>query len=245
MPHTKRHLFFFTDNIMKTIKLIAAVLLLVTASGAMAQISFGVKAGFNSTNITTTGNGGKQFYGIEDKVMKLGFNVGLFADFALNNNVSIETGANVDMKGFAINNEYILLDRNYEEKSRKKYNLLYVTVPVDIRLNFGRLYFLAGPYFGIAATGKYKIKTDANGDISKKKEDLSFGNEEKVFSYSEKGDHFRRADAGIGLAVGYEIIRNIGLRVGYDMGLLNIKPAGDSDNTIKNQSFNLSATYWF
>lgn len=228
---------------MKTVKLIATALMLAIANGAMAQMSMGVKAGFNTTNIITTGNGGQQFYGIDDKVMKPGFNVGLFADYVLNNNVSIETGANVEMKGFAINNEYPIA--NFVEKNRIKYNLLYVTVPVDIRLNFGRFYFLAGPYFGIAASGKYKKKTDANGDISKVKEGLSFGDEERDLLHNKKGDDFRRVDAGVGLAVGCEIVRNFGLRLGYDAGLLNLQPSGNNDNTLKNQSFNLSATCRF
>lgn len=226
---------------MKGKTLIAVVLLLALANGAAAQISLGVKAGFNATNIATTGNGGKQFPNIDDKVTKPGFNVGLFADFLLNNNVSIETGANAEMKGFAINNEYRM--GNYVEKNRIKYNLLYVTVPIDIRLNFGRFYFLAGPYFSVAAAGKYKKNTDANGDNIKVKDDLRFGDEEMALF--NEGDHFRRADAGVGLAIGCEIIRNFGLRLGYDAGLLNIQPSGNSDNTIKNQSFNLSATCRF
>lgn len=228
---------------MKKIGIIAAALLLIVTNNVSAQISVGAKAGFNATNINTTGNGGTQIPGIDDKVTKPSFNVGLFADYVLNNNVSIETGANVEMKGFAINNEYRM--GNYVEKTRKKINLLYVTVPVDIRLNFGRLYFLAGPYFGIAAFGKYKIKTDANGEVTKTKDNLRFGDEERDLLRNQEGDHFRRADAGVGLAVGYEIIKNFGLRFGYDAGLLNIQPSGNSDNTIKNQSFSLSATCRF
>ncbi|MBO4602235.1 MAG: PorT family protein [Salinivirgaceae bacterium] len=228
---------------MKKIGIIAAVLLLIVANNVSAQISVGAKAGFNATNIATTGNGGKQFPNIDDKVTKPSFNVGLFADFLLNNNVSIETGANAEMKGFAINNEYRM--GNYVEKNRIKYNLLYVTVPIDIRLNFGRFYFLAGPYFGVTAAGKYKKNTDANGDNIKVKDDLRFGNEERDILHNQEGDHFRRVDAGVGLAVGCEIIRNFGLRLGYDAGLLNIQPSGNSDNTIKNQSFNLSATCRF
>lgn len=226
---------------MKKFGIIAATLLLIVSNNVSAQISLGVKAGFNTTNIATTGNGGKQFPNIDDKVTKPGFNVGLFADFLLNNNVSIETGANAEMKGFAINNEYRM--GNYVEKNRIKYNLLYVTVPIDIRLNFGRFYFLAGPYFGVAAAGKYKKNTDANGDNIKVKDDLRFGDEEMALF--NEGDHFRRADAGVGLAIGCEIIRNFGLRLGYDAGLLNIQPSGNNDNTIKNQSFNLSATCRF
>ncbi len=226
---------------MKKIRIVVAALLLLVVNNASAQISVGAKAGFNFTNINTTGAGGKQFPGIDDKVMKPGFNVGLFANYVLNNNVSIETGANAEMKGFAINNEYRM--GNYVEKNRIKYNLLYVTVPIDIRLNFGRFYFLAGPYFSVDAAGKYKKNTDASGDNIKVKDDLHFGDEEMALF--NEGDHFRRADAGVGLAIGCEIIRNFGLRLGYDAGLLNIQPSGNSDNTIKNQSFSLSATCRF
>ena len=229
---------------MKGKTLIAAVLLLTLANSAAAQISLGVKAGFNATNIATTGNGGKQFLGIEDKVAKPGFNVGLFADYLLNNNVSIETGANVEMKGFAINYDEYPTPK-FVMKYRKKINLLYVTVPIDVRLNFGRFYFLAGPYFGIAASGKYKVKSDINGEITKTKDDLRFGDEERNLLRNQEGDHFRRMDAGVGLAVGCEIIRNFGLRLGYDAGLLNIQPSGNNDNTLKNQSLSLSATCRF
>lgn len=229
---------------MKKIRIVVAALLLLVVNNASAQISVGAKAGFNFTNINTTGAGGKQFPGIDDKVMKPGFNVGLFANYVLNNNVAIETGANIEMKGFAINYDENITS-SYVVKNRKKINLLYVTVPVDIRLNFGRLYFLAGPYFGIAAAGKYKIKTDTDGEIIKTKDDLRFGDEERDLLRNKAGDHFRRADAGVDLAVGYEIIKNFGLRFGYNAGLLNIQPSGNSDNTIKNQSFSLSATCRF
>ena len=203
-------------------------LLMISSTGAFAQMSFGVKAGLNFSNMTLKAGGDK----VDDIKFKPGINVGAFADFELSDMLGVEAGMNVETKGFRMKNEAFGIT------SKTSMNLFYVTIPVDVKLTFGSLYVLAGPYVGVGVIGKYKHTFEGNDEKEKHKEDLEFGNDEG------KSD-LKRLDAGLGVGVGYEINDNLGIRAGYDLGLSNLQPGGDKDNSSKNGSINISATYKF
>ena len=210
-----------------------AGLLMISSIGAFAQMSFGAKAGLNLTNMTIKAGDEKN----DDISYKYGFNAGAFADFSISDLFGVEAGLNVEMKGYQINNEY---DGSLGITSETiKENLTYVTIPVDVKLSFGSFYVLAGPYFGIAAIGKIKVKKEfKNTDDYKHTEDIKFGN--------KKGESdLKRMDLGVGFGAGYEINNHLGIRLGYDLGLANLQPGGDSKNSTKNGSINISATYKF
>ncbi len=204
---------------------------MASSTSTFAQLSFGVKAGLNLTNMTVKSNSEKETFS-----SKFGYNAGGFADYSISDLLGIETGLNVEMKGYQINNEYKGVIGNYTETIKK--NLVYVTIPIDAKLSFGSFYILGGPYLGIAATGKIKTKQDRSGDDYKHTEKVEFGNEKGKSS-------LKRVDLGVGFGVGYEINNHIGIRMGYDLGLANLQPGGDKNNSLKNGSFNTSATYNF
>lgn len=205
-------------------------LLMLSATGAFAQLSFGVKAGLNLSKMSVKYGGDKD----DDIIMKPGFNVGAFADFELSDLLAVEAGINVETKGMKYKLEEDLLDT----KTKIITNIAYVTIPVDVRLNFGSAYVLAGPYFDIAAAGKEKTTVEHKGDKVKNSEKLEFGNDKHE-------SNLKRMDVGLGFGAGYEFTDNIGARLGYDLGLSNILPGGDKDNKITNGSLNLSVTYRF
>ena len=123
-------------------------LLMISSTGAFAQLSFGVKAGANFSNMMFKAGGEK----VDDIKFKPGFNIGAFADFELSDLLAVEAGLNVETKGFKMKEE--ILDNEIKATT----NIFYVTVPVDVKLTFGSFYVLAGPYVGIAAAGKSKTK---------------------------------------------------------------------------------------
>ena len=201
-------------------------LLMISSTGAFAQLSFGVKAGANFSNMMFKAGGEK----VDDIKFKPGFNIGAFADFELSDLLAVEAGLNVETKGFKMKEE--ILDNEIKATT----NIFYVTVPVDVKLTFGSFYVLAGPYVGIAAAGKSKTKTEYKGDTHKDSESLDFGDD-----YGKT----KRLDFGLGLGAGYEINDNLGVRAGYDLGLANLQGKGDKDNSSKNGSINVSVTYKF
>lgn len=211
---------------MKKLGLALMGLLMISSTGAFAQMSFGVKAGVNFSTMMFKAGGEK----VDDIKFKPGLNVGAFADFELSDLLAVEAGLNVETKGFKIKEEIL------DNKMKATTNIFYVSVPVDVKLTFGSFYVLAGPYVGIAATGKSKTKTEYKGDTHKDSNDLEFGD-----------DHgeLKRLDLGLGLGAGYEINDNLGVRAGYDLGLSNIEGKGDKDNSTKNGSINVSVTYKF
>ena len=216
---------------MKNLGLALMGLLMISSTGAFAQMSFGVKAGLNLSNMTLKAGGEK----MDDIKFKPGFNVGAFADFELSDLLSVEAGMNIETKGYLMKEKYE--EYGFKVKTKNTANLVYVTIPVDAKLTFGSFYVLAGPYVGIAAAGKVKSKMETDSHTDKHDDSLDFG--------SDKKDDLKRLDLGLGLGAGYEINDNLGVRLGYDLGLSNLTPEGDKDNSSKNGSINISATYKF
>jgi opacity protein-like surface antigen len=201
-------------------------LLMISSTGAFAQMSFGVKAGLNFTNMNIKNSGDKD----NDAKFKAGINAGAFADFELTDMLGAEVGMNFETKGS--------MKKFNEGKTKDIINVVYVTVPVDVKLTFGSLYVLAGPYASVAVMGKTKIKAKGDDDNFKESRDIEFGNEEGK-------SNMKRLDFGLGVGVGYELNDNLGVRAGYDLGLSNLEPGGDKKNSMKNGSINISATYKF
>ena len=216
---------------MKKLGLALMGLLMISSTGAFAQMSFGVKAGVNFSNMMLKAGGEK----VDDIKFKPGFNIGAFGDFELSDLLAVEAGLNVETKGLLMKEEEEFLGNKM--KSKATTNLIYVTVPVDVKLTFGSFYVLAGPYVGVAATGKVKNKVESNGDTHKETHDMNLG--------SGDDDDLKRLDFGLGFGAGYEITDNLGVRAGYDLGLSNLTPKGDKDNSAKNGSINVSVTYKF
>lgn len=210
--------------------LVAALMFASVAS--FAQLSFGVKAGLNLSTATQKFGGEK----VDDIKMKPGFNLGLIADYSISDLLAVETGLTVENKGFKMKEEEKFFGIKTESKMTT--NLFYATIPVDIRLNFSKLYVLVGPYFGVAVAGKVKTTVKADGEKETESEKLEFGNDELE-------SDMKRMDVGLGFGAGYELNDNLGLRLGYDLGLSNLLPGGDKDNSMKNGSLNISATYKF
>lgn len=198
--------------------LIAVMLVLVTA--ASAQVSLGIKGGVNMSN----------FYGDElnDKNVKIGFHVGLAADYDFAYNSAIQTGLFFTTKGFKSENAD--WDAEYSE------NLMYLQLPVHYAYKLDvspgtRVVFHAGPYVAYGVGGSRKASV---GNISGE------WDVDKIFG--DGTTQYKPFDAGLGLGVGAEF-GQILLDLGWDMGLVNISHT--TNGNIKNQSAYLSVGYKF
>lgn len=124
---------------MKKLGLALMGLLMISSTGAFAQASFGVKAGLNFSNMPQKFGGEK----VDDIKLKPGFNIGAFADLKLSDLLAVEAGLQVETKGYRMKEE------SFGVTYKQSLNLIYVTIPVDARFNFGDFYVLAGPYWAL------------------------------------------------------------------------------------------------
>lgn len=202
--------------------LIAVMLVAVTAVSAQ-PLNLGVKGGVNLSN----------FYGDElnDKNAKVGFHIGLAADYDFAYNSAIQTGLFFTTKGskytasigdasgeFSVNPMYLQLPVHYAYK-------------LDVSPGT-RVVFHAGPYAAYGVGGKTKFKVSSGSSSAGRDGENVFGKDRLLKPF----------DAGLGLGVGAEFGQII-LDLGWDMGLVNISNV-DNGN-IKNQNAYLSVGYKF
>ncbi|MEA4917416.1 porin family protein [Proteiniphilum sp.] len=200
--------------------LIAVMLVVVTAVSAQ-QLSLGVKGGVNMSN----------FYGDElnDKNMKIGFHIGLAADYDLAPNSAIQTGLYFTTKGAKYSASA------GSASAEVTVNPMYLQLPVHYAYKLDvspgtRVVFHAGPYLAYGVAGKSKFKGSL-GENSVEEDGANVFGDDKLF---------KPFDAGLGLGVGTEF-GQIMLDLGWDMGLVNIANSG----TVKNQNAYLSVGYKF
>lgn len=199
--------------------LVVAMLAMVTA--VSAQMNLGVKGGVNMSN----------FYGdeLDDKNVKIGFHIGLAADYDFAYNSAIQTGLFFTTKGAKYTSSF------GDASGELTVNPMYLQIPVHYAYKIDvspgtRVVLHAGPYAAYGVGGKSKLSGSV-GDIGAEYEEDVFGD-----------DGFKRFDAGLGLGVGAEFGPLL-FDIGWDMGLVNIV---DSDNgDLKNQNAYLSVGYKF
>lgn len=201
---------------MKKLRFTIMVAMLAIVTAASAQLNLGVKGGLNMSNFV---------YGDEvtDKNMKIGFHVGLAADYDFAANMGIQTGLFFSTKGATVT--YEGLDAEYTE------NLMYLQLPVHLAYKVDvtpgtRIVFHGGPYAAYGIAGKRTAKV---GSLS--------GEWDVDKMFGDAAGQYKPFDAGLGLGVGAEFGRFL-VDVGWDMGLVNI--SNRSNGNTKNQNAYLS-----
>ena len=202
---------------MKKLRLSLMIAMLAIVTAARAQLNLGVKGGVNMSNFV---------YGDEvtDKNMKIGFHVGLAADYDFAANLGIQTGLFFTTKGSTVSYQG-LVDTEYTE------NLMYLQLPVHLAYKVDvtpgtRIVFHAGPYAAYGIAGKRTAKV---GNLS--------GEWDVDKMFGDAVGQYKPFDAGLGLGVGAEFGRFL-VDVGWDMGLINI--SNRSNGNTKNQNAYLS-----
>lgn len=200
----------------------AAVLL---AGAASAQVSYGLKAGVNlaklnysASNLTINSDNLTSFH------------VTGYADAPIAPNFSFQPGLSLQGKGAAFKaNEESIFD--FDEDA--KVNLMYLELPLNFVYYIptgasGSVFVGAGPYAGVALSGKAKA-----GSVS---EDIEFGSED---------GQMKRFDAGANFLLGYRLTNGFLLNAGYGLGLLNTINSGDFDITQKNGVLSFGVGFQF
>ena len=207
---------------MKKMRMMLVVAMLAMVTAVSAQMNLGIKGGVNMSN----------FYGeeLDDQNMKIGFHVGLAADFDFAYNSAIQTGLYFTTKGAKYSSTFGDVSGEFTV------NPMYLQLPVHYAYKLDvtpgtRIVFHGGPYAAYGVGGKSKFSASV-GDLSGEGEADVFGDD----------GFLKRFDAGLGLGVGAEL-GPILLDLGWDMGLINIVDSEDGD--LKNQNAYLSIGYRF
>ncbi|WP_108821487.1 porin family protein [Dysgonomonas sp. Marseille-P4361] len=219
-------------TILKISFLAVALLIGVVANAQEKPLTFGVKAGVNLSNYS-----GK---GIEGSDAKIGFNVGVTVDYALNQDVFLLSGLEFTTKGAKL--RFVEAYGSVAVDATLTMNPKYLQLPLHIGYKLYvsegmKLNLHLGPYIAYDIGGKGKAKIE---EISSCFDSDATGIEEGYLSFSEK--RMKKFDFGLGLGVGAEFGK-IGVGLGYDLGLINISK--DNNAKIRNMNAYLTVGYKF
>jgi hypothetical protein len=230
----------------KVTKILMVVVLATFGFNSFAQ-TFGVQAGLNMANLAIKSGGDKVTDG---KKMLLGFNAGVTAEFDISDVFAFQTGLILNQKGFKLENSYTEQGVSVDTKTKMSVMVLDIPLNAKYKMDLGgnTLYFAAGPYIGIGLSGKAKVEASAAGFSQETEDDIKFGSEEGSYNdqtgeYTE-GDDMKRLDFGINVGAGLEF-GAFGVGVQYGLGLANLVPGGDSDNSMKNRLLSIGLSYKF
>lgn len=217
------------------------VLLLLLISGftlAHSQVSVGIKADYNLSQISGDWDDLLQnFVGFDLAAFNIdldlkpkfkgGFNAGLFAEIKVNENFYIQPELMYSVKGvkfkdnFEFEGEFAGFFADVDGDYEYKQSLTYLELPVFAKYRSkGGFMLFGGPYIAYLLSAKGEIIIDVNYSTNA----LGFpfsGNQEIERPGLEK-NNFKKIDFGLAGGMGYEFPFGLGMSARYVKGLLNI-----------------------
>ncbi len=231
---------------MKRKMIIGAVALLATAGVANAQgfaeAKFGIKGGWNSTNITNTGTGDT-----DDSKRLNTFNAGVVGAIPLGSTFEIRTGLDLQSKGTQVDWD------NAAGKGFAKTNPLYLELPVNlaVMLPFNEKvkgYIGAGPYGAVGIAGKNKWENTVAGVTTSSDDKIKWGNDDLNTEGNRGSGQFKRFDFGANIIGGVDFGK-FGVHAQYGLGLTNTTPGEGTDNNAnksnQHRALGVSGVFYF
>ena len=206
-------------------RLLVVIIVLTTTFESFAQIKFGVKGGLNYANMLDKTN--TRTYSADYKA-KIGFNMGVTAEYSISEKFAIEPGLLFSTKG----------TKDKSTGTKTSLNLNYLEIPINaiykIELSSSsKILINAGPYFGYAISGKMKASEPVLGVNEDSKE-------QKVVI----GTDIKPLDFGLNIGAGVEI-KDITVSLQYGYGLANLTLHSENDAKLKNRVLGISIGYKF
>jgi opacity protein-like surface antigen len=202
-------------------KIIVTLVAAIMATGAFAQINFGVKAGGNLSTISGMVSGennldwGNLATADASQAMKLGFNLGAYAEYMVLPLVGIQVEANFSMQGVNTKVESSSSLLGGASTTKQAWAANYVNIPILAKLHVGPIRAYAGPQLGFA-TGMNTTTKIVTGDNTNTQEDVV--------------EDFNTLDFSLVLGAQYKLTDNIGVDARYNIGLTNVFPAVKNNN---------------
>ena len=219
----------------------------VVVGSAHAQVRPGIKAGYNLGGVMASNNIAETTInkaGISDNFrMKSGFQIGMIADWPINDVWGIQPGARFIMHGFI--DKYRDASSNDAKKNTRRFSLYYLQVPVYAQYRWNvaeetNVLFQAGPYFGYGLFGRQSwMRSGKTQNLDDSQKKITFGN-------GTSKDIHNGFDYGIGAGVGIEFYR-FQLVAAYDFGLYQMtfdkSRAKSASYNVDMRNHNLSVTF--
>lgn len=176
---------------------------------------------------------------------KIGLRVGGVVDIGINEKMSFQPGIFFSMQGakydLSVNYGFGVTTGKYSTNQNE------LIIPLNLQFSTGAegsgFFFGAGPYLGYVLGGKIKEEdqssvflgqTTALPDTSYS---LKVGN--------DSADAIKPFNLGIGINAGYKLPSGLFARIQFQYGFLNMRPKGNSDNSIKGWNIALTFGYFF
>lgn len=217
---------------MRKLKFIIMLIVIGFSMSAMAQITYGPRLGLNLANLSGDDT--------DDSKMLIGFHIGGFGNYAINEMISVQAELLYDTKGA----KYEYTDAN-NKKVKAPANLSYLSIPVLAKGTFGesiKFFGELGPTFGFLLGAKFDgeseyttFEWDPNNPFAPPVE--------KTVKYKE---FYKGMDMGLALGGGVylpvgNMMASVGLRYGFSLGTIADKTEfDDSTPKVKNSVISIN-----
>ncbi|MFT4060952.1 MAG: porin family protein [Edaphocola sp.] len=187
-----------------------------------------------------------------DTKYQLGFKTGGIVDFGITEHFSVQPGLFASFNHGTESN----YQRSYKEGSgtpasetdKRNYAITYLQLPVYAVYKTGKefddphIWFGIGPSFNYGIGGRFKqdyVKyLNGVGSSSPKDEAISYGD-------NQYRDQVRPLDVWANATIAYELPVGLYIRGWYGIGLLNVAPGADANNSLRNSGGGISVGFLF
>ncbi|TCC98697.1 porin family protein [Pedobacter hiemivivus] len=183
-------------------------------------IKFGVKAGVTFPTLSYSSDLEE---GMKNKA-NTSFYVGGTVDIPVGGMFTIQPGLTFSGKGDK--QEASVSEGGDSFSAKSSTSLMYIEIPVNAVVSFpvgeGKVFVGAGPYYGMAISGKSKMESKMTVD------GVTVSDEESNDADFGKDGDTKRSDFGVNFLGGYQLSNGFNIHAGYGLGLSNIaKNSGD------------------
>ena len=180
-------------------KIIVVLVAIFATNVAIAQVNFGLKAGYNSATVNSSDE-----EITEDGKALSGLNIGALMNVKLKGNLSFQTGLSIGTKGVSV----------AHEGHADKFKFTAADIPMNLVLNTkSGLFVGTGLNFGYNLSGKLDAEDDPDENYS--------------FEFGE-GKNFFRSDLGLNFLAGYQTKSGLFLSANSLVGLKDLKPGPET-----------------
>ncbi|MCK7591444.1 PorT family protein [Subsaxibacter sp. CAU 1640] len=213
-----------------------AVTVMASQLGSAQNVTWGVKAGANLSNLNTD---------LDSEKYLLGFHVGGLAEIPLGAKFSIQPELLYSLEGAKLEDEFSFEDEGitYGLDFKEEVKLSYLQLPVMFKYRMtDKFSFEAGPQVGylLNAKSEYDSTLRVGGDT------FSDSGSEKI------KDQVKSIAFGVNFGLGYQFTNNMFIQGRYHLGLSdlddtdsNLEEDDVDRGSVKNRSFQVSIGYRF
>lgn len=240
-------------------KIILTSLMLCSTFAFSQEIKYGAQAGLNISSLRGNYPANPDEYTTIDKKSIVGFNIGGFLEYQINEKFSIQPELLISLQGNKIvtKEEFYdsLYDETYKESFTQRPKLTYLNLPIMLKYKvLEKLSIEFGPQIGYLISAKSKWEYENANDPSENESievdminnnTYTFGG--STFEYTGK---LNRLDFSLNLGSSYDLTENVFVQARYNLGLSVLdknSTAGTSSDSwdLKNSVIQISAGYKF